>query len=197
MAPNAGPWLSPKVVTVNSLPNVLPDMGVNSSRKRRRMGVEFSGAQANTPWPPRSNSSQIKGTSGKAASTWRSELPTSTISQPLKLGARGPRAEYAARYQDRRCPRPALGLAHGEIRRASWLSRAHPHRAGWKRSGQSAAFQAVEHVRFHGAHAVADIVAGNILPCHGQGILADIRQGHFAGRQHQRRGDANAAGAGA
>lgn len=45
MAPNAGPWLSPKVVTVNSLPNVLPDMGVNSSRKRRRMGVEFSGAQ--------------------------------------------------------------------------------------------------------------------------------------------------------
>jgi hypothetical protein len=26
VAPNAGPWLSPKVVTVNNLPKVLPDM---------------------------------------------------------------------------------------------------------------------------------------------------------------------------
>jgi hypothetical protein len=35
MQPNAGPWLSPKLVTVNSLPMVLPDMMEKMSSEQR------------------------------------------------------------------------------------------------------------------------------------------------------------------
>ena len=37
MQPRAGPWLSPKVVTVNSLPMVLPDMRSLSAAARGQL----------------------------------------------------------------------------------------------------------------------------------------------------------------
>src|SRR5580658_269936 len=48
MQPMAGPWLSPKVVTVNSLPMVLPDIAVPSGA-RAPIGVQLLARQEEHP----------------------------------------------------------------------------------------------------------------------------------------------------
>ena len=75
MHPSAGPWLSPKVVTVNNLPMLLPDMLIQCF-------VSCSRVKRKTPPPPRSNASHTKGSRGKARRNACSVLPTSTTSRP-------------------------------------------------------------------------------------------------------------------
>ncbi len=77
MQPKAGPWLSPNVVTVNSLP-----MGVAGHLYSSFVYESCSAVSRKTPPPPRSKSSHMKGSWRKARRTAVSVFPTSTTSSP-------------------------------------------------------------------------------------------------------------------
>ena len=70
--PIAGPWLSPKVVTVNSRPKVSPAIAqivllpyrFRPALSAASLPRKSPASSTKTPWPPRPNSIQTKGSRG-------------------------------------------------------------------------------------------------------------------------------------
>ena len=100
MQPSAGPWLSPKVVTVNSLPKVLPDMRVSACLAVVR-------ASAGTPRPRRA---RIPAT--RTAACERPGAPPSPCCPPRPPAARAaPGAAAASRRMIETESSPAVPAA--------------------------------------------------------------------------------------
>ena len=88
MQPSAGPWLSPKLVTVKILPKVLPATPLPLLLRK----IRAPAAEIRRRRPSRSRG-QTNGRRGKARSSAVSVLPTSTTRMPSSAQMRARRAE--------------------------------------------------------------------------------------------------------
>ena len=211
--PIAGPWLSPKVVTANSLPKVLLDTSLIAPRRRRadqpalrsrrderldrRCATRSSRSTTKMPICPTLNSTQANGSSGSSSTSARSASPTSQISRPCSLRCsrrvaqdlqREVQAVVAGAQAEfglvRVLLRQRVGLVVGDVRRIG------------DDQVVDLALQAVEQVR-RSRRDVVGVQARLVLLRQRQRLVADVDAVDLPVRVVVRHGDGDAARAGA